>query len=1320
MLEKLKEVIGQRKIVSFFVLLLITTAVPLTVLVAQRVQNVQQKAAEKETKTKQQLPKFVAGEVIVKLKPQVQQLRVKKEEVQKGADIEKQPLTLSVLDQESIPDAIERLNSKYQIKKVEKIFKGYTSPQEELKKIKITMQAQNAQPQAIDEQKFLSNDLSRVYTVSLDESTPVEEVAKELSKSQEIEYAEPNHLYYTNQTMPNDPDFNKLWGLHNTGQTGGANDADIDAPEAWAINTNSSQVTVSVIDTGIDYNHEDLTSNIWLNTNEITNNAIDDDNNGYTDDVRGWDFVNNDNNPMDENGHGTHVAGTIGAVGNNGKGVVGVSRHVKLMPLRFLGANGSGSATNAAKAVYYATLMGAKVTNNSWGGGAYNQTLFNAIQEANAAGSLFVAAAGNSSKDTDTGAQYPAGYDLPNIISVAATDHNDSLAYFSNYGQNSVDISAPGVGILSTVPFANKLGCSNQQPPPQNPNYCAISGTSMAAPHVAGAAALVFAKFPNLPALRIRQILLSTTDAIPLLGGKVATGGRLNVYNAVTANDFLYSPKQLHVTVDRNTVVTRKVSLTNNGQQNITWAASSSVSWATINRASGTINPLSDTVLDITIDTHSLSTGEHEAMISLTTSSGTSSQFTIPILVRVKPKYQLSWGKAIGGANEDTVVGSARDATGNTYILRNTNTQSSQSIISLAKYNNKGEAIWEKQTVPSESFYSASATDIAIDNNSNIYIGGYFYKSLTFDDKTITGSDNEEGFIAKFDTSGQVLWLRKLPIRPNAIATDREDNYYIGSNNDLTKYDQLGNQQWSKNIVGTQDIVVDQNNTIYTTGLYPLAKHSSQGDLIYKKEDISKFGLGNQITLDAIGNIYITGYYTFYCNDSLDPPCKYGMLTAKYNPEGSLIWKTPMGFYGESQNEYGDSITVDREGNVYVAGRWGGLTYCGDFCSYSGIKVFFTIFDSTGKLLFVNGMSSSTSYDDTVVAIHVDSLKNIYVIGDFKTYIYYNNSDRINSNGERDVFFFKLKLDAPVIIPIPQNPGKAVYFGENNTTISFEDVNNQLVLQPNSTLELWVKPQFVPTNFGGQLIIERNTASPANDRGFQLSYNYVLDRFSQPTGYVKFYYDGLYSRETAPINQWAHLAIVRKDTNIHFFLNGTLQFTLNLIPNNPIPANPSGPLKMGGSPIGQFTNLQMKGNIDEVRLSNVARDIEAEWEAGTYFAPLNIDSSTIALWRFENNLQDSGTNQLHGTANGNIAYQEGIIPIEQISPTPTPASVCNVCSADVNKDKRVSVTDYSLMVSCYDQQGIGRCLNADINKTGTIDIEDIGCVINQFGQTCSQ
>jgi len=356
-----------------------------------------------------------------------------------------------------------------------------------------------------------------------DTNASVQSVAGRVAADNAVAYAEPNYIYTVDRT-PNDPFYDEglLWGLNNTGQFGGTVDADIDAPEAWDFST-GGDVIVGVVDSGVDYTHPDLVSNMWRNPGEIPDDGIDNDNNGYVDDVFGIDPVNGTGAPMDDYGHGTHCAGTIAGFGNNGRGVAGVCWQARIMALKFIASNGSGSSFDAITCIDYAIKMGARVLNNSWGGGPYSQALHDVIALANDSNVLFCAAAGNGGldgigDDNDLTPNYPSCYNISNVLAVAASDRNDALAVFSNYGSNNVDLAAPGVDIASTVP-------GNQ--------YAIYSGTSMATPHTCGAAALLLSFNPYLTVAEVKAALMNNVDPVPAFAPKMQTGGRLNVFNAL-------------------------------------------------------------------------------------------------------------------------------------------------------------------------------------------------------------------------------------------------------------------------------------------------------------------------------------------------------------------------------------------------------------------------------------------------------------------------------------------------------------------------------------------------------------------------------------------------------------------------------------------------------------------------------------------------------------------------------------------------------------------------------------------------------------------
>lgn len=346
----------------------------------------------------------------------------------------------------------------------------------------------------------------------------IQDVVEVFLENDLVEYAEPDYLYHA--ALQNDPRFPEQWALENNGQTGGTIDADINAVSMWNIEDGDPTVVIGITDSGIDFNHRDLIANLWSNVLEIPGNGIDDDLNGFIDDKFGINAILNNGSPLDDNAHGTHVSGTIGADGNNALGVVGIAQNVMIASCKFLGSTGMGYTSDAIQCLqYFANLKTRPVnpvnivaTNNSWVGPSYSLALRDAILSHQNLGILFVAAAGNDSADSDQTPHYPASYDLSNIISVAATDHNDGLASFSNYGRRTVHVAAPGVRILSTVP---------------NQSYALFSGTSMATPHVTGLVAITKSNFPSFDYRQIKNVVLASGTFKASLQNKTITGRRI-------------------------------------------------------------------------------------------------------------------------------------------------------------------------------------------------------------------------------------------------------------------------------------------------------------------------------------------------------------------------------------------------------------------------------------------------------------------------------------------------------------------------------------------------------------------------------------------------------------------------------------------------------------------------------------------------------------------------------------------------------------------------------------------------------------------------
>ncbi|MDQ4128944.1 MAG: S8 family serine peptidase, partial [Actinomycetota bacterium] len=386
---------------------------------------------------------------------------------------------------------------------------------------------------------------SQVSVVDLPEGLSVAEAVEVYEGSAVVEYAEPDYQLTPTVTAPtpSDPSFSKMYTMYNTGQLRGTADADLDAREAWNTTTGSPETVVAVIDTGMDITHKDLNGNIWTNPgesgldaagNDKATNGVDDDNNGKVDDVHGWDFRNEDNSVYDgakQDSHATHIAGTIAAEGNNDLGVTGINWQAKIMPLKFIGADGVGYVSDAVEALNYAVAQGVEISNNSYGfydscGGCYARALQNAIADADRAGHLFVTAAGNGGADwvgddNEVVPFYPASYSNPNIIAVAASNSKDELTSFSNYGTTSVDLAAPGKDVLSTLP---------------DDKYGYGLGTSVATPHVTGVAALYKSRFSQASDTDIKASILGSVDQKPAMVGKLLTGGRLNAARALGEN----------------------------------------------------------------------------------------------------------------------------------------------------------------------------------------------------------------------------------------------------------------------------------------------------------------------------------------------------------------------------------------------------------------------------------------------------------------------------------------------------------------------------------------------------------------------------------------------------------------------------------------------------------------------------------------------------------------------------------------------------------------------------------------------------------------
>ncbi|MDO8657265.1 MAG: S8 family serine peptidase [Candidatus Levybacteria bacterium] len=558
-----------RKLINIITLVLIVAAIPFTVFLSQQRQDIRQRASEKNQEQLKEEPKYAPNEILIKVKKQA-----------KGKIKEKD------FDDPGI-GTLKETFKKHKPKKFEKIVK-------ESKKSNVEA------------------DIFSWYRLVLEDDnakdpSKVKGIIASLLKDPDIETAEPNFIVKTT-AVPNDPYYSStgswgqsypdLWGLKKINMEG-----------AWDQSTGSSTIIVAGIDTGVDRNHEDIKDNMWVNTAETPNNGVDDDGNGYMDDYYGWDFANNDNDPMDDHGHGTHTAGTIAAVGNNNLGVVGINWVSKIMTVKFLDAGGSGTLDNGAKALLYAVDMGTKVSSNSWGCRCQSVIIDDAINYAHSKGAVTVVAAGNS--DLDALDYSPASSDY--AITVAASDPNDLKASFSNWGEK-IDVTAPGVDILSVRAAVNPM-CTAERT--VGTNYCRVSGTSMATPHVAGLAALLLAKDPTLTNEEIRQLLrLGATDLGSSGKDKDFGFGRIEANNSLSFS----STKPLAP------VITSPTSRTGAGGSSL----------QVIGMASGT-----------NFSRYKVEVGSGRSPTTWTTVKESTTQAVNGILATVNPEVQLADGKNI-------------------------------------------------------------------------------------------------------------------------------------------------------------------------------------------------------------------------------------------------------------------------------------------------------------------------------------------------------------------------------------------------------------------------------------------------------------------------------------------------------------------------------------------------------------------------------------------------------------------------------------------------------------------------------------------------
>lgn len=631
-------------------------------------------------------------------------------------------------------------------------------------------------------------------------------------------------------------------------------------------------------------------------------------------------------------------------------------------------------------------------------------------------------------------------------------------------------------------------------------------------------------------------------------------------------------------------------------------------------------------------------------------------------------KYNLYFGKNIGGINKDISKGAVRDANGNVYIIGDFTGEIDFGIKKItetgpfgdgfiAKYDAKGNILWVKQIGLSQDYQYT--TDVVVDQNSNVYVLGGYDKTISVDTLTVAGVEGINIFTAKFSPEGKTIWLRNeskdkdssknTHDHPVSLAIDNSYNYYISNrfsefpNPDmyyLRKILSDGNLSWKKETGMIKDIVTNQNNDLFITGDKVLIKYDTQGNEIFKKEDIYKFGGGNSLIIDTKNNIIVTGFYDIFVDPIADIPDR-DVLIVKYDASGSKIWEKNIKF--SNGEDIGDVINIDYENNIYISGR--------KYDGFNQNDIFISIFDVSGNSIYSDSFGNS-SYNDSVQSLLVDNNKNIYMVGGFQSSIRYNTT-YIYSKGSDDIYFINFLLDQPLptIIP-PSNPGKAIFIN-SGSYVAVKDISNKLIMTPQFTFEAWVKPEINPNNYTAQTIIKINTTDFSNDYLFHLYHepqelNALDSRLTLSIGRFSFR-----SNKNLPLNTWSHVALVRNGTKITLYIDGLFIQEFDLPTNENIPKYPSGSAFIGSEVYGTGTNLQFQGTIDDMRFSNITRDILENWNRGIYFKPLIPDTSTLALWKFESDYKDTSFFNNHGEPHGTIVFVDGIVSLITPSPTPT-------------------------------------------------------------------
>lgn len=1234
------------------------------------------RAAEKISEKPVQKPEYKEGEIVIKLKFPLSN----------EVSLDRQPIAFDTLGPKILPDVLKTMHQKYKIKTIEKVFKGAQSPEKELGKLKQKYSSELTHGlRKINEKELLKIDLSRTYKISFDKRTPVEEIIQMLILNPEVEYVEPNYLYKA-QPIPNDPFFLDNYPNNISGRDPSWNPAyDYqwnlkimgDPDLAWNIATGSPDILVAVIDTGIDYIHEELGGCTLSQVNDNQCLLVS----------PGYDFINNDNNPLDDNGHGTAVSGIISAATNNGKGLAGINWQTKIIPVKVLSSSGEGTLDIVASGINFAVLNGARVINMSIGSiypePTISETLKDALDYAFNTNVVLVAAAGNSNSDVALG-YYPANYQY--VISVAATDEKDQKSSYSNYGK--IEVAAPG----GTIPY-NLLSLNAHDPAspssylnlgglPVAGSYLRVAGTSLASPHVTGLASLVLAKNPSLTNLQVKSIIEANADCHLCTGypgndqnygyGRITLNSTLSQINAnlIPPVAEIYSPK-------RNEPITGTYSIIGTAEaqnfQNYRLSVGLGQNPSTFTTEGLTLNnngmvPVNNNLLG-TLDS-SLYFGKIlTAKLEVLDQTGLKKEKYVTFSV-LSPLLPSGDNIVVDDSPATSLTpAGAFDSSNNYYVVWADARNSSQtgSDIYFSKSTDRGLTFSQNQLLTVNQYERSAYHPNIITHNHDIYV---VFESLLPDNggKIFVKKSSDSG--SSFATTA-VLDIPQMT-KPNLqgrfkeIKLDIFGNYlYLtwqagkSSDNNLYVYFSRFNLQNnsfeetkilstiinnSQEFPAQPSLVTDSNGRIYIVWTEQEAPNSWYSLLLAKSTD-------NGSTFDTPKKIvtrqYVDSQWLSLLGIDKNKNIIY-LTFAATSPESWArdVWITkstdagntfadPVNLTkGQLHNPFKSAyfqspVIVNSQGEVFVGIR-----------NINQGETYYIHSDSSLSSVSELNLISPNSTDSIALKIHLVATGNtdIFALYDF---------------GRQEINILSRRIGSIPLTPIPTPTigfGQAVKFSPDATNpCAYISVpaSGKLLMAYNFTLEFFFKPdaKMLDPNLGAvmrPIVTKKAVLSSSSNWG---AYNLTIEstRKTLRNFFVLQRPDTSYTSVISPqgiiqltANNWHFCKLLKQGNQISLYINGQLDSQIN-VTNEPLLTDQSlTPLLIGS---WQPKDSQIcvygiySGEFDELRLSNIARP-----EISIPSAPFTPDENTMALYHFDGNADDSSGNSLNGTINGPVSF----------------------------------------------------------------------------------